>query len=58
MKARSSLCKCESNFTCGHCLADAKPWLFTPDSSDFYFSKENDKAIQRDKEKKKDHTAP
>lgn len=25
-------CRCESNFTCGHCLANAKPWHFTPDT--------------------------
>jgi hypothetical protein len=27
---RSADCKCESNFTCGYCLRNAKPWLFTP----------------------------
>lgn len=27
--ARSAECKCESNFTCGYCLRNAKPWHFT-----------------------------
>jgi hypothetical protein len=27
--ARSVECKCESNFTCGYCLRNAKPWHFT-----------------------------
>lgn len=22
-------CKCESNFTCGYCLRNAKPWHYT-----------------------------
>ena len=22
-------CQCESNFTCGYCLRNAKPWHFT-----------------------------
>ena len=24
------MCKCESNFTCGDCLQNAPPWIFTP----------------------------
>lgn len=28
--SRSVECKCESNFTCGHCLRNAKPYFFTP----------------------------
>jgi hypothetical protein len=27
--SRSAECKCESNFTCGHCLRNAKPYHFT-----------------------------
>jgi hypothetical protein len=23
-------CRCESNFTCGHCLRNAPPWFCTP----------------------------
>ena len=23
-------CKCDSNFTCGYCLRNAKPYFFTP----------------------------
>ena len=37
----SAECKCESNFTCGYCLRNAKPWLFTPSSPRGYFSQEN-----------------
>lgn len=29
--SRSAECRCEENGgTCGHCLRNAKPWLFTP----------------------------
>lgn len=31
--ARSAECQCESNFTCRHCLQNAKPYLFTPSSN-------------------------
>lgn len=48
MSAKSAECRCESNFTCGHCLRNAKPWLFTPSGGGFYFSRMNDAAIQRD----------
>ena len=27
--SRSVECKCESNFTCGYCLRNAKPYFFT-----------------------------
>jgi hypothetical protein len=27
--ARSEHCKCDSRFTCGHCLKNAKPYFFT-----------------------------
>lgn len=30
--AKSIECKCESNFTCGYCLRNAKPWHFTCDN--------------------------
>lgn len=30
MSARSAQCQCESSFTCGFCLRNAKPYLFTP----------------------------
>jgi hypothetical protein len=31
MAARSVECKCEQGrFTCGYCLRNAKPWLWTP----------------------------
>jgi hypothetical protein len=30
--ARSVECKCESNFTCGYCLRNAKPYHFTCDN--------------------------
>lgn len=29
MAARSAECRCESNFTCGHCLRNAKPCHYT-----------------------------
>lgn len=28
--ARSIHCQCDHHFTCGHCLANRKPWFFTP----------------------------
>lgn len=27
--ARSAECKCESNFTCGYCLRNRKPYFYT-----------------------------
>jgi hypothetical protein len=27
--AKSAECKCESSFTCGYCLRNAKPWHYT-----------------------------
>lgn len=27
--SRSAECECTYNFTCGYCLRNAKPWLFT-----------------------------
>lgn len=27
---RSAECRCDRSFTCGHCLANAKPYHFTP----------------------------
>jgi len=27
--ARSIECKCDPQFTCGHCLRNAKPWFYT-----------------------------
>lgn len=32
MTARSAACRCESNFTCGHCLRNAPPYFFTGSS--------------------------
>lgn len=29
MTARSADCRCESGFTCRHCLANAKPYHYT-----------------------------
>ncbi len=29
MTARPAECRCEANFTCGYCLRNAKPWLWT-----------------------------
>lgn len=37
--ARSVHCKCEHNFTCGYCFSNMKPYLYTPSSSRFYFSR-------------------
>lgn len=31
--ARNAECRCESSFTCGYCLRNMKPWIFTPRSS-------------------------
>jgi hypothetical protein len=27
-------CECESNFTCGYCVKNAKPYFFTPSTHD------------------------
>jgi hypothetical protein len=38
-KYRVPGCKCESNFTCGECLANRPPYFFTPggpESSDHH----------------------
>lgn len=48
--ARSIECKCDYNFTCGYCLRNAKPWVYTPSTSAYYFSNCNDSAIERDKQ--------
>jgi hypothetical protein len=29
------ICKCERNFTCGYCLRDAKPYVWTGDHGTF-----------------------
>lgn len=28
--ARSIECECTNSYTCGYCLRNAKPWLWTP----------------------------
>jgi len=30
--ARTIECRCEVRFTCGYCLRNAPPWIFTPSS--------------------------
>lgn len=32
MSARSVECKCDPHFTCGYCLRNAKPPIYTPSS--------------------------
>ena len=31
-------CKCDHSFTCGFCLRNAPPAIFTPTPTEFYFS--------------------
>jgi hypothetical protein len=42
-EARSAECKCTSNFTCGHCLANAKPYHFTPSTSAEIMARQQEK---------------
>ncbi len=37
--ARSIECKCDYNFTCGYCLRNAPPWVWT--FTKFSFSEQN-----------------
>jgi hypothetical protein len=30
VKPRPVECQCDARFTCGFCLRNAKPWLYTP----------------------------
>jgi hypothetical protein len=36
--ARSAECKCTESFTCGHCLQNAKPGVFTPTDNSWMWS--------------------
>jgi hypothetical protein len=35
---RAIECRCEYDFTCGHCLSNAKPWFWTGESGVQYDS--------------------
>lgn len=47
--ARSTECKCESNFTCGYCMRNAPPWIFTPYTGPFKFSYYNQLRLEQEK---------
>lgn len=35
--ARSIHCSCDSNFTCGYCLRNAPPWVWTPSVPESFY---------------------
>lgn len=37
MSARPAECKCTDSFTCGYCLANAKPYFFTLDDGSVFY---------------------
>ncbi len=41
--ARSIECKCDPRFTCGYCLRNAKPYIFTPSTAEEQFRLSQDR---------------
>lgn len=47
--AKSIECRCESNLTCGYCLRNRKPWVWT--DSNKSFSQLNNEWLEKNKSK-------